>query len=105
MDSHRSHTIRYLLYRRRRLMVTLYLTDADAITTVCPYLRLSGDAVSADDLPDGVDLLELVGELLHHVGDGADVHVEQLVQVLVVATDLQVVVPPHHPLRRYELQF
>ena len=73
-------------------------------THIYAYLRLSGDAVSADDLPDGVDLLELLGELLHHVGDGADVHVEQLVQVLVVPTDLQVVVPPHHPLRRDQLQ-
>ena len=35
-----------------------------------PYLCLSGDAVSAYDLPDGVDLLE-VGELRHHVLDGA----------------------------------
>ena len=118
-----------------------------------PYLCLSGDAVSAYDLPDGVDLLE-VGELRHHVLDGAaggncikisfpgksilrdyfqqnttsqrpffpvlrfrfpgrpifiqfipGVHVEQLVQVLVVAADLQVVVPPHHTLSRVELQF
>ena len=102
------------------------------------YLRFSCDAVSADDLPDCVDLLE-VRELSHHVLDGAevqrkkhllfaffaknwrlfwcpdgatcvyslvpDVHVEELVQVLVVAADLQVVVPPHHTLRRMQLQW
>ena len=34
-----------------------------------------------------------------------DVHVEELVQVLVVAADLQVVVPPHHTLRRMQLQW
>ena len=66
-------------------------------------LLLAGDAVSADDFPDLVPLLQL-GELLHHVVDGREVHLQELVQMLVISADFQMVVSPNHSFRWDELK-
>ena len=77
-------------------------------------LHLAGDAIATDDLanllrkshlkmrpnwdklkPYLVSVLQ-VWELFHHVVDWAEVHVQQLVQVLMVAADLEVVVATDH---------
>jgi len=50
------------------------------------------------NLPHLFPLLEL-RKHFHHVVERREVHLQQLMQVLVIAGHLQVVVPPHHALQ------